>query len=363
MEFNIADQEKQKTLIDNKPENISLIDSNVLTDEMIYYALSKRGSVLRCVPQERRTKEVCEYAISSYGRALRNVPNHIKTFEICLKAVAQDSNAIEFVPIEFLTEEFVSSLNNAGIVIPKKHSGYVDECLQIHKKLQNEIFNSEQTNSNELKLKLDDTCYNVELESLVVLIDEHVIKELKKININTVGDLLNISQNIEFYNMLLNSLPLRTHICTAVKLLKCKYMNIDPMIGFPDESTWRDDLCFSMRIISVLSKTGCHSLKQFYELIHNPDKEKILYRAVQGKGKREQSIVQEILAKGQIVVDFYDNKKEKEENATEDETIQLLEKELEQVRSEIQNLNARTDDILAKIQEKMAEKGKGGVSK
>lgn len=61
--------EYQKKAIDTKPEYLSLIDPSVVTDEMIYYALSKRGSVLCCVPKEKRTFEVCEYAISSYGGA------------------------------------------------------------------------------------------------------------------------------------------------------------------------------------------------------------------------------------------------------------------------------------------------------
>ena len=53
----------------------------------------------------------------------------------------------------------------------------------------------------------------------------------------------------------------------------------------------------------------------------------------------------------------------KVETSTEDETIEALREELAEVRTEIQRLNARTDEILAKIQEKMVEKDKGGVLK
>ena len=93
--------------------------------------------------------------------------------------------------------------------------------------------------------------------------------------------------------------------------------------------------------------------------MHNPDEQSSLYR-IRTVGE---STVQEIIYKTTIVTDFYDKKEKKQETATEDETIVSLNEELAQVRAEIQRLNARTDEILAKIQEKMLEKNKGGVLK
>ena len=93
--------------------------------------------------------------------------------------------------------------------------------------------------------------------------------------------------------------------------------------------------------------------------MHDPNGESKLHRIRQAGD----TMVQEIMFKTTIVTDFYDKKEKKVETSTEDETIEALREELAEVRTEIQRLNARTDEILAKIQEKMVEKDKGGVLK
>ena len=358
--------EYQKSAIDKNPENISLIDPSVLTDEMIYYALSKRGSLLGCVPNERRTLEICEYAINSHGGALRNVPVNLKNSQLCFKAVVKDPSAIKYVPVEFLNQEFVSALTTAGVVIPIKNRSYVEKCLEANKKLEGQQLNPEEVESSIPKLDINSDYSNFRLESLSGLLTNVSLKALTEHNISTVGDLLNISDKSSLYNMLLNN-PKGTYneICGAIKLLKCKYMGIDPMINFTDTEDAREDMRdfgkeigFSTRAVNVLRRAKI-SPKQLYELMHEPNRESILYN-IRNSGN---SIVQEIIFKTTIVTDFYDKKKAKEETATEDETIEGLNEELTQIRAEIQRLNARTDEILAKIQEKMLEKSKGGVLK
>ena len=358
--------EYQKKAIDTKPEYLSLIDSSVVTDEMIYYALSKRGSVLGCVPKEKRTFEVCEYAISSYGGALRNVPDNVKNADLCFKAVVKDPSVIKYVPVEFLTQEFVDALNSAGVVIPVRNRGYVNECLTAHKKLEQEQldFNTVVSPTPELNVEPDSS--NIRLESLSGLLTDASLKLLAQNNISTVGDLLKVSDNSALYGMILNNpKAVYTEIRGAIRLLKCKFMNIDPLIEFVDtEDAYKDmrqfgrEIGFSTRAENVLCRGGI-SPKKLYEIMHNPGEQASLYR-IRNAGE---SIVQEIIYKTTIVTDFYDKKEKQQENANEDETIEALNEELAQVRAEIQRLNARTDEILAKIQEKMLEKGKGGVLK
>lgn len=358
--------EYQKKAIDAKPEYLSLIDPSVVTDEMIYYALSKRGSVLCCVPKEKRTFEVCEYAISSYGGALRNTPDNVINAELCFKAVVKDPSIIKYVPVEFLTQEFIDSLNNAGVFIPMRNREYVNECLTAHKKLEQQQLDFEEVVSATPKLEFNPDYSSLRLESIAGLLTEASLKVLAEQNILTVGDLLSVSDNNAFYGMILNN-PKATYkeIRGAIRLLKCKYLDIDPMITFEDTGdAYKDmrnfgkEIGFSTRSENVLWRAGI-SPKKLYELMGDPNIESRLYH-IRNAGN---NAVQEILLKMTILTEFYDKKEKKEATATEDETIEALNEELAQVRAEIQRLNTRTDEILAKIQEKMLEKGKGGVLK
>ena len=356
--------EYQKKAIDTSPDYLSLIDPSVVTDEMIYYALSKRGTVLGSVPKEKRTFEVCEYAISRYGGALRNTPDNVKNAELCFKAVVKDPSIIKYVPVEFLTQEFVDSLNNAGVVIPMRNRGYVNECLTAHKKLEQQQLDFEETVSATPKLEINPNYSSIRLESIAGLLTEASLKVLAEQNILTVGDLLGVSDNNAFYGMVLNN-PKATYkeIRGAIRLLKCKYLDIDPMITFEDTGdayidmrNFGEEIGFSSRVENILCR-GRISPKKLYELMSDPNREKKLYH-IRNIGN---IAVEEILLKMTILTEYYDNKEKKTSTATEDETIEALNEELAQVRAEIQRLNARTDEILAKIQEKMLEKNKGGV--
>ncbi len=353
--------EYQKKAIDIKPENLSLIDPSVVTDEMIYYALSKRGSVLGCVPVERRTLEVCDYAISIYGRALRNVPDNVINSQLCFKAVVKDPSAIKFVPVEFLNQEFISTLNTAGVVIPIKNRSYVDECLKAHEKLEGQQLNFEEIVSNTPKFNVDPKYSNIRLESLSGLFTRPALKVLVQNNIFTVYDLLTVSDDSKFYGMILNNpKAIYREIRGAIRLLKCKYLDIDPMINFEDTGmmAFGNEIGFSVRTINILLRGGM-SPKMLYDIMKSPDRMDELCH-IRNSGP---SSVEEMIFKTTIVIDYYDKKAEKSETFTEDETIESLNEELVQVRAEIERLNARTDEILAKIQEKMLEKGKGGVLK
>ncbi len=358
--------EYQKKAIDTKPDYLSLIDPSVVTDEVIYYALSKRGSVLGCVPKEKRTLEVCEYAINNFGGALKNVPNNVKNTDLCFKAVVKDPNAIKYVPVEFLNQEFVAALDKAGVVIPVKNRGYVNECLLAHKKLEQRQLDSDTVASTTPVLNIDSNSANIKLESLSGLLTGTALKLLSQNNIVTVGDLLTASDNSVLYDMILNDIKaVYIEIRGAIRLLKCKFMNIDPLIEFVDTGHQSDDMRqfsreigFSTRTKNVLCLRGI-SPKRLYEIMHNANEQSSLYR-MRNAGE---GVVQEIIMKTTILTDFYDAKDKKQETATEDETIETLTEELAQVRAEIQRLNARADEILAKIQVKMLEQNKGGALK
>lgn len=351
--------EYQKKVIDTNTSNLALINPSVLTDEMIFYALSKSGKVLGSVPKEKRTFEVCEYAISNYAGALRNVPDNVKNADLCFKAVVKDPRVIKYVPVEFLNQEFVNKLNSVGVIIPVGNNEYVNACLMAHKKLEEEQLNVNEVVSNTTELIVDSDYGNIRLESLSGLLTNNSLNFLSQYNIVTVGDILKVSDNSALYNIILNDTKeVYKQIRGAIRLLKCKFMNIDPLIEFIDTEdikTFCNEIGFSTRTTNVLIRNGITPM-DLYEIMHNPTEQASLYR-IKNSGD---STVQEIIFKTTILTDFYDKK---EKTTTEDETIEALERELDQVRAEIQRLNTRTDEILAKIQQKKQEKAKGGVLK
>lgn len=362
--------DRQQKAVDFDLINISSIDPSVLTEEIIYYVLNKKPHFIQYVPKERKTVELCEYAVNLNSQALKTVPPKLRTVEICFNAVTKDPSVITYVPVEFMTEEFLSNLSNAGVVIPLSCRGYVKESLMANQKLQEEQqklhekrLEFEKIALSESKFEINEETMNIRLESLPELLTGRALKLLRNNNILTVGDLLNVSQNVGFYEKLLDDTKITyIEIRAALRLLKCKYMGVDPMINQEEDNGYSElenKLGLSTNAITSLQRCGYTTTKTFFELINNelidPKTNKMINVGAE--------IAQELMFKGTIVTQFYANKKAKEESATEDETIELLSEELTQIRNEIQRLNARSDEIIAKIQEKMLEKNKGGILK
>ena len=357
----------QKKAIDARPENISLIDEKALTDEVIYYALNKKKGLLGSIPKERRTREIVDYAVSNHGCSLRYAPSEFVDSQLCFKAVSNEPSAITQVPFEILTEEFMNSLTAAGIVIPNlmKCQSYISECLSVHKKLDDRHARFESSLVVPPEDDLKSECFNTRLESLEGLFTASTLKLLSEYNIFTVRDLLSISNNSDFYLEILNN-PKEAYreIRGAIRLLKCKYMNIDPMM-YPTESenlySDIDDFCeevgFSSRIPYILRRSGI-SPKKLCEMIKSPNALDQIYK-LRNVGK---VVAQELVFKITILVNYYDSKKKNEEAATEDEIIEALNQELTLIREEMQRLNTRTDEIILEIKERLEKRNKGGAS-
>ena len=130
---------------------------------------------------------------------------------------------------------------------------------------------------------------------------------------------------------------------------------------------------FSVRTMNCLRRAGFTPVK-FFELMRQPglrERELLKIRNMGDNG------VAEIINKTQVVLDYHDRHKKEEsslDNPVSDvsnsttspessENLESLNAELLRLREEMQNLTARTDAVLAKIQQKMMEQTKGGVLK
>ena len=74
---------------------------------------------------------------------------------------------------------------------------------------------------------------NIRLDSIPYLLNERGLKILNNMGINTVGELFAVSDNKDFDETLLNeSISSYQEIFGVIRLLKCKYLGIDPLFDF-----------------------------------------------------------------------------------------------------------------------------------
>lgn len=366
-----------KKLIDLNPTHINGIPEEALTDEIIYYTLAKKGTALGGIPEKRRTKEICEYALKVSSGALRHVPFKFKTFDMCLNAVISEPKLITAVPLEILNQDFIDALNKANVNIPLKSLNYVKGCLREHEKF-NGIAATKVDDLKENNKELAEEYANIKLDEIPNLLSVQSLKILQSLKIYTVGDLVKESGQKGFIAKLGKGSTI-TEILGTVKLLRCKYLDEDPLIDENAEIKMIDlaqKLGFSVRTINCLNrKLYCeeeNAGKEFFKIMRNEDRFNFL-SDIRNMGQRG---VEETISKVQIVLDYHDRHKTKEkfnnDNANEDktlktkpeeETLESLQQELAQIQLQIHNLTVRSTELLAKIQEKTLEQSKGGASK
>lgn len=348
----------QKKLIDKNPSYISLINPVALLDETIYYALNKKGSVLASVPIERRTFEVCDYAVRTYAGALKSVPDGIKTPQMCFNAVVKDPSMIKYVPVDILNSEFIEMLNAVGVDIPVKFHSYIESCLEANRKLEGETINLDR--SNTIKLNFSSGYPGIKIETLGGLLSETNISFLKKHGVMTIEDLLQKSQNRDLYKMILDeNVSGYKEIDVAIKLIKCKYLDVDPMIEFDPEKTMEEtavDFGFSTRVKKCLMKK-IYTQKEFLDILGDKHKEEKLLD-IKNMGEKG---VKEVIVKSSIILDYYDRHKNIDERKAKEEELKTLYEELDQVQAEIRRIEERSDELLFKLQEKLHAILKGGI--
>ena len=332
----------QKKAIDERHDYIGLINPSVLSDEMIYYALSKKASSFKYIPESRLTQEICDYAIGLSGKVLEYVPDKFKNPRLCFKAIVRDPGAAKFVPVEYFTNEFVNALNEYDLDYPVKDRKYIEEAILSNKK-------SSKVNTYDI----DSNYANIKLDSVKGLLSALPLKLLDSYNIKTVGDLINLSDNDDILKAILkySEYPYE-EIVGVIGLLRYKYLGIEPNIDFADTGDINKDMInfctqigLSSRSTSILCRNDI-SLKQLFNIMRRPDRAEVLH----GYRNAGVAVVQEIILKTLIALDYYDEKQKREKDNNK-ERINELEKELNNINMQIQKLNTRANEITNELNE------------
>lgn len=201
---------------------------------------------------------------------------------------------------------------------------------------------------------------NIRLDSIPYLLNERGLKILNNMGINTVGELFAVSDNKDFDETLLNeSISSYQEIFGVIRLLKCKYLGIDPLFDFDsfDNNHVLVKYGFSIKAYNKLARGGI-TPKRLFEIVTDKCGIQELLR-IRNIGD---SLAREIMYKGAILADFYDKKNGVLKSGNDDDILVLLESKVQEIQKEIQKLNNRTKTVLAMIQERI-RKNEGGITK
>lgn len=391
-------QEFYEILVDKKPGYIYLVPYNFITDVMAKKIVTEKGSLIEYIPLEKRTKEICDIAFASSkknikffpenlvnlelaesiikedgyllgilpvsiltyelclmavtnkGTALRFVPEEFRTYELCKVAVLNDARAIRRVPIKLITEDFCKETLNSMIILPAETKKFVDKCLQIN--------NS--TVLNKIDLKIPDNLNQDSTSFSSIKIDEtgmfnnEALKKLSNLGIFTLNDLFNKSREPNFSTDIQATSSLYDHIIGTIKILKCKYLNEDPLINIAslEHDELGGKLGLSTRTSTALRRSYI-SGEILIEIMTSMDIGRDLGR-IRNLGETS---LNELMTKYYIVTEYYKNK------ATKEPELVDLFNELQNLTRQNAEINNKIIAVMEKIKEIENNNIKGGSLK
>lgn len=351
----------QKAIVDKKSNPFYVMDDYIL-DLTIGYAIKKNGLYLGSIPKEKRTREYCETAVLENPKALRFVPNEYKTYEMCKKSVIRVPETLKYVPVQILTQEFIDELLFDGIVIPKKVTGYVKVCLETNSKKQN-IENISLPKENVTENVVPDASQNITIDSLGDLFTINIIRLLNKYNVITLADLIKVVDNptlcIEYFG---NS-RYYDEIVNTTRLLKCKYLDEDPMIDINDEEKASIEFLKSLGVrpnYRLLYYFENKSIKEVFALAKKEDITDKLMK-INSVGK---TIAQSTVNRVNIISDYYERHPEKIPSPVIDEelssvSLEEVYAELKRLKEEKEKLDSQIEIVLRKIKKLEKRQGMG----
>lgn len=211
---------------------------------------------------------------------------------------------------------------------------------------------------------------NISINDLGHFFVREEISELNKIGIINLSQLFklyddsNFSNDIKFNNF--EQRMVYKKIFIGIKLLKCKYLDEDPLI---------DENIEDINIICLrlgLSKNSCNSLRRFK--IHEPNfnffelmRESDALNKICKIRNIGEVFAKEIYERAIIVVNYHDKHKDDKKDIidenSEKETLEYLYDELKKLREENARIEKEINIILGKIEEKTMSDSKGGINK
>lgn len=355
-----------RQMLDINVESLREIPDEALSEDLIFYALSKYEKALLYISDARITEEMCKYSFGEFKNSFKYIPARYKSYDMCLDAVLWNAKFIKSMPLEFVTREFLGDLKLRGGYISSVDINYVEMCLKSHDKMQSENLLDEADDLSNQQYKLEksslmqESFANASLTEYPELFSNAVLKRMESMGVTTIGDLLLNVNNPMFMVRFMDKKTYYREVDAAVRLLRCKFLGEDPLIDENDFSLSVDNI-FEKLGINPRFAYGC-SVEQFWESIRKGDYS--FLKKIRGVGD---SVINSIIYKLQIVIDYH-NKHPKisavdnGEFQTNDPTLEDLMAEYSRLMLESQRLNCQINQLLAAIQAKNKDQSRGSIT-
>lgn len=190
---------------------------------------------------------------------------------------------------------------------------------------------------------------NIELSSLDYLFSNASTRVLCAWNIITIGDLFEKYEDIyRFTGGTYNN------ISVAYRLLKCKYLGIDPEIEINDTDDISDiskKMAFSNRATNLLLRSKITTIELIKIIME--DDEVIASKELMCKIRNcGQKTAGEIFSKMSIVLDYYNNTKKENKDVADDKSLYY---EMVELSKQVKALDKKIDDMLDRMLENMVD--------
>jgi len=283
---------------------IQNIPKEFISEENAFAAMDENIYYLRFVPGVYQTQDYQQKFVEKYPMHIDWISPEVLTDETIKKAVSIRSNAFAKVPIK---RRSIEICNFVLLIDPSQIENVPNEI----KPLLSHFSDNTSQDYN-----------NIRLESITGLLRERTLNTLIQNGIITVGNLFESYENNNILSFISADGSFYNEITSVVKLLKCKYLGVDPKINFNNGNN-RDffySLGFTNPVCNSLIRAG-YNRTNFFDLLNTPDFEKKLVN-VRYLGKRD---VKEIVYKTSIILNYYSYLLHQEENISGYSTTQSLE--------------------------------------
>jgi len=196
---------------------------------------------------------------------------------------------------------------------------------------------------NDVLLKQIENCFS---NNALIMLQDYGIFTLKEL-----FEKFSSEEFVKHFNLMRTSSNqyLQQEILGTVRLLRCKYLNEDPILDFacPEQIDIRTSFGFSARVSSSLSRMRI-SAKTLFDMAEEDNFESLYeIRNINKMG------VAEVSNKVKIIYNFYKNK--------EPEDLQFLLSELKRLIEEDKKITNQIEDVQKRIEHRLSSKG--GFSK
>lgn len=222
--------------------------------------------------------------------------------------------------------------------------------------------------------------YNINLNEIINFFGAEGKKVIAQMNVNSLGELIEVFESKEFITTFIRknnhgSLPVSPvyqHMLGTIKILKLKYLGVDP--NFSENDTLQE-LGFSTRAITnIMRSKGCYKNSDLFyanyniiEVINSFSNKDFLINNFRKTRDVGEAIVTEIYLKAEILSHYFNNQKSKESLANNsgspDFDLKELYQQLDELLKQQKKISEQIEIVHNLIGEKMSMEDKDGTNR